>query len=104
MKTRSVWWNYNFAIIASMLLWLPSSNNCLEDISVYPTNYFTETVRKCVNHRPTIGIVPMPLDGNKILAENPQVQNKEYFGASFVKLVESAGGRAVPITEVCVYS
>ena len=42
----------------------------------------------------------MPLDGNKILTEYPQARDKEYFGASFVKLVESAGGRAVPITEV----
>ena len=67
---------------------------------MYPTNYFTETVGKFVNHRPTIGIVSMPLDGNKILTEYPQARDKEYFGASFVKLVESAGGRAVPITEV----
>ena len=95
---------YYVFIPSILLLWLPLSSNCLEEIiSVYPTNYFTETVKKCVNHRPTIGIVPMPLRGQKILVEYPQAERKEYFGASFVKLVESAGGRAVPLTEVCLF-
>jgi len=42
----------------------------------------------------------MPMDGDKILYEYPISRGKEYFGASFVKLVEVAGGRAVPVTEV----
>ena len=42
----------------------------------------------------------MPLDGDKILSEYPVSWSKEYFGASFVKLVEMTGGRAVSISEV----
>ena len=105
MVARIILLNYQYVIVSSvsLLAWSQLLSNCLEDISVYPTSYFTETVKNCVNHRPTIGIVPMFLDGNKILVENPQVQDKEYFGASFIKLVESAGGRAVPITEVRLF-
>ena len=70
------------------------------NVSPYPTNFFTETYKKFVNDRPLIGIVSMPMDGDKILYEYPNSWDKEYFGASFVKLIESVGGRAVPVTEV----
>ena len=42
----------------------------------------------------------MPLDGDKILSENPSARSKEYFGGSFVKLIEMAGGRPIPLKEV----
>ena len=34
----------------------------------------------------------------------PWSENKDYFAASFVKLVESSGGRAVPVLEVIYFS
>ena len=42
----------------------------------------------------------MPMDGDKILVENPSAYLKEYFGGSFVKLIEMTGGKAIPLTEV----
>jgi len=76
-----------------------SKDNGYPTLSSFPTNYFTETYKKFVNLRPVIGIVPMPLDGDKILSEYPVSWSKEYFGASFVKLIEMTGGRAVSISE-----
>jgi len=78
----------------------PSQKTFYPNLTPYPTNFFTETYKKFVNNRPLIGIVSMPMDGDKILYEYPISRGKEYFGASFVKLVEVAGGRAVPVTEV----
>ena len=69
-------------------------------IGSHPTNFFKELVPKFVNNRPTIGIVAMESHGPKIIKEAPFSDQRDYFGASFVKLVESAGGRAVPIKEV----
>ena len=66
----------------------------------FPTNYFTETFRKFVNNFPIIGIAAMPMDGEKLINENPAAEKKEYFGSSFEKLIEVSGGRAVPVTEV----
>lgn len=68
-------------------------------IGSFPTNFFNEIIPKFVNDRPTIGIVAMESHGDKIIKESPHADKKDYFGASFVKLVESAGGRAVPIKE-----
>lgn len=70
------------------------------EISAFPTNFFRETVFKFKNDRPTIGIVAMEMDGVKFVVDAPHSLFKDYFGSSFVKLVESAGGRAVPIKEV----
>jgi len=72
-------------------------------LSTYPTNFFTETLKRFINVRPIIGIVPMPLDGDKILSENPSARSKEYFGSSFVKLIEMAGGRAIPLKEELMF-
>lgn len=69
-------------------------------ISSFPTNFFKTTYKQFVNTRPIIGIVPMALDSAKIIVENPSEYMKEYFGASFVKLIEMAGGRAIPLNEV----
>ena len=77
-----------------------TKDNSYPNISPYPTNFFTETFKKFKNDRPIIGILAMALDGDKILVASPEAREKNYFGASFVKFVESAGGRAVPIIEV----
>ena len=42
----------------------------------------------------------MEVLGQKMLVNVPWSWDKDYFGSSFVKLVESAGGRGVPIKEV----
>lgn len=46
-----------------------------------------------------IGIAAMEIMGQKMLVEVPWSHDKDYFGGSFVKLVEAAGGRAVPVLE-----
>ena len=70
------------------------------NLSPYPTNYFTETVKHFINNRPIIGVVAMRMKGGKTLSEYPALIGQDYFGASFVKWVESVGGRVVPIPEV----
>ena len=60
-------------------------------------------VPKFVNNRPLIGVAAMEVMGIKLLAEVEGSRGKDYFGASFVKLIESAGGRAVPVLEVSVH-
>jgi len=68
-------------------------------ISPYPTNFWTEHAPKFVNNRPLIGVVAMEVLGQKMLVNVPWSWDKDYFGSSFVKLVEGAGARAVPIKE-----
>ena len=71
------------------------------NLSPFPTNYFKETVKHFVNNRPIIGVVAMKMKGGKTLTEYPALRGQDYFGASFVKWMESIGGRVVPIPEVC---
>ena len=66
----------------------------------YPTDLFDYHMPKFVNNRPTIGVVAMEVMGQKMLVEAPWSEGKDYFGSSFVKLIQGAGGRAVPIVEV----
>ena len=90
-----------FGILA--IIKFATSEKCInsEDFfTPYPTNFWAEHVPKFVNNRPTIGIVAMEVLGQKMLVNVPWSWDKDYFGSSFVKLVESAGGRAVPIKEV----
>ena len=49
--------------------------------------------------RPIIGIVSMPIRGANILENLNTAQNESHIAASFVKLVEGAGGRVVPLVE-----
>jgi len=86
--------------IVSNVIFLTSAEKCADEApNPYPTNYFDELVPKFVNNRPMIGIAAMETMGQKMLIEVPWSENKDYFAASFVKLVESAGGRAVPVLE-----
>ena len=77
------------------------NKNC-EQAMPYPTNFFEDMVPKFVNNRPMIGIAAMEIMGQKMLVEVPWSHDKDYFGGSFVKLVEAAGGRAVPVLEVLI--
>ncbi|XP_066919217.1 gamma-glutamyl hydrolase A-like [Clytia hemisphaerica] len=79
-------------------------SNGYPNLSSFPTNFFTETYKKFVNNRPIIGIIPMPMDGDKLLVENPTAYLKEYFGGSFVKLIEMGGGKAIPLTEDLMFN
>lgn len=63
----------------------------------YPTDFFK---REFNNNRPIIGVLTTGLDG----AKNPlkpvsYLVNKAYVGASYVKFIEQAGARVVPIVE-----
>ena len=64
----------------------------------YPTNI--EEMKKLLKmDRPTIGVLSLFVAGRQILEEVPQAENCSYIAASFVRFVETAGGRVVPIKE-----
>lgn len=90
-------------IILSLLLVVATSakkcSKSCEKISPYPTNFFEDIVPHFVNNRPTVGVLAMEILGQKMLVEVPWSENKDYFGSSFVKLLDAAGARAVPIKE-----
>lgn len=69
------------------------------DWGTYPTNLFEDHVPKMQNFRPLIGVVAMEVNGQKLIVDVPITRSQDYFGSSFVKLVEAAGGRAVPVLE-----
>ena len=49
--------------------------------------------------RPIIGMLAMKITDKVILEEKPDLIGKSYIGASYVKFVQSAGGRVVPIVD-----
>jgi len=49
--------------------------------------------------RPIIGMLAMKITDKVILDEKPELVGKSYVGASYVKFVQSAGGRVVPIVD-----
>ena len=66
--------------------------------------FLIAVVRLCANgeeltDRPIIGMLAMKITDEVILKEKPDLEGKSYFGASYVKLVQSAGGRVVPIVD-----
>lgn len=81
-----------------------SGDSCDDVPSPYPTNLFKDMVPKFVNNRPMIGVAAMEIMGIKLLSEVEGTRGKDYFGASFVKMIESAGGRAVPVLEDITWS
>ena len=48
-----------------------------------------------LNDRPVIGILAQPVDVTKMNAAYP---NRQYIAASYIKYIESAGGRVVPLS------
>ena len=74
--------------------------NLYSDLSPYPTNFFNETYKKFKTQRPIIGIVAIRQKGKVITGEYPMLAGKDYFGSEYVKFVESAGSRVMPIPEV----
>ena len=58
-----------------------------------------ETIKKLKTDRPVIGMVAMPMKNKHINANVNQVEGESHIGASFVKLVESAGARVIPLLE-----
>jgi len=69
------------------------------DWGTYPTNLFSHHVPRMQNFRPLIGVVAMEVGGQKLIVDVPITRQQDYFGSSFVKIVEAAGGRAVPVLE-----
>ena len=66
--------------------------------------FLIAVVRICVNaeeltDRPIIGMLAMKITDQVILKEKPELEGKSYIGASYVKFVQSAGGRVVPIVD-----
>lgn len=64
---------------------------------------FSRNELPALTHRPLIGILSQPGDGDgkrivrKFYADNPDDSTISYIAASYVKFVESGGGRVVPL-------
>lgn len=56
-------------------------------------------IAKELTDRPIIGMLAMKITDKVILKEKPELEGKSYIGASYVKFVQSAGGRVVPIVD-----
>ena len=59
----------------------------------------TSSYAKGQTDRPIIGMLAMKITDKVILEEKPELEGKSYIGASYVKFVQSAGGRVVPIVD-----
>eukprot|EP00929_Paragymnodinium_shiwhaense_P010483 TRINITY_DN115186_c0_g1_i1.p1 TRINITY_DN115186_c0_g1~~TRINITY_DN115186_c0_g1_i1.p1 ORF type:complete len:377 (-),score=47.56 TRINITY_DN115186_c0_g1_i1:399-1472(-) len=57
----------------------------------------TFTFAACETDRPIIGILTQPLGTEGKLLKNITLHNKTYIAASYVKFIEAAGARVVPI-------
>lgn len=66
------------------------------DFSTYPTN-FNELKKHFKTERPTIGILTMANEDKKLFQGISNTDNTTYVAASYVKLIEAGGGRAVPL-------
>ena len=75
----------------------------LEDVELnvhdtFPLN--TESmVKKFKTNRPIIGVITMPIKGSNVLDNLNIAKDESHIGASFVKLIEGAGARVVPLIE-----
>lgn len=49
--------------------------------------------------RPTIAILSLVVSGKEIIERVPKAENSSYIAASFVRFIETAGGRVVPLQE-----
>ena len=49
--------------------------------------------------RPIIGMLAMKITDEVLLHAKPELKGKSYIGASYMKFVQSAGGRVVPIVD-----
>ena len=60
----------------------------------YPTNI--ESIKERLKmDRPTIAVLSLLVIGKKIIEKIPEAENSSYIAASFVRFIETAGGRAV---------
>ena len=67
------------------------------DYSTYPTN-FDKLKNRFKTERPTIGILTMANEDKKLFTNvNADTDNTTYVAASYVKLIEAGGARAVPL-------
>lgn len=53
--------------------------------------------RNNINERPIVGIPTMTITDKLLLKKVPKMKDREYIAASYVKFIEMAGGRTVPI-------
>ncbi|KAJ0101026.1 hypothetical protein Patl1_04901 [Pistacia atlantica] len=84
---------------------VPSTSSATSDIQQHPTDdsvtTLTVPVPRCprpdpkLNYRPVIGILSHPGDGASGRLNN--ATNASYIAASYVKFVESAGARVIPL-------
>eukprot|EP00111_Clytia_hemisphaerica_P011288 TCONS_00033049-protein len=93
----------NITIPQSLFILLVLTIQCCTKhapMGTYPTNYFKKTVPRFKNNRPMIGVLTVGLDMQEQLINHvPDVKGKAYVGSSYIKFLESAGARAVPIIE-----
>eukprot|EP00794_Sanderia_malayensis_P005429 gene5429-6108_t len=88
----------NATTAISILLFLGCSMFCwsYKDFSTYP-RHFDEIKKHFKTDRPTIGVLSMTNNDKKLFQNVPNTDDTSYVAASYVKLVESAGGRAVAL-------
>eukprot|EP00794_Sanderia_malayensis_P000529 gene529-1182_t len=85
-------------IIVGMVNVSQGSRKHQDEFLTFPTNI--EQIKKHLKtDRPMVGILSMYIVGSKIKEQYPQTKNSSYIAASFVRFVEGAGARAVPIPE-----
>ena len=66
------------------------------DFSTYPKN-FDKLKKHFKTDRPTIGVVSMSNEDKRLFTDIPNTDNTSYVAASYVKLIEAGGARAVAL-------
>ena len=98
MATVGGTWKRESIVISAPMLYLRETRKLL--LLLFLLLHFGYRVQcKELNDRPIIGMLAMKITDKVILAEKPELQGKSYIGASYVKFIQSAGGRVVPIVD-----
>eukprot|EP00112_Aurelia_sp_Birch-Aquarium-sp1_P004682 Seg153.4 transcript_id=Seg153.4/GoldUCD/mRNA.D3Y31 product="Gamma-glutamyl hydrolase" protein_id=Seg153.4/GoldUCD/D3Y31 len=66
------------------------------EFSTYPKN-FDKLKKHFKTDRPTIGVVSMSNEDKRLFTDIPNTDNTSYVAASYVKLIEAGGARAVAL-------
>ena len=80
-------------VFAHCLFLFCAGNN---DFSTYPKN-FEEIKKSFKTDRPTIGVLTMANDDKRLFTKVEGTDNTSYVAASYIKLIEAGGARAVPL-------
>lgn len=79
------------------LIWLlVAGASAYYDFSTYPTN-FDEVKKHFKTDRPTIGVLTMVNEDKRLFEGQKGTENTSYVAASYIKIIEAGGARAVPL-------